>query len=163
MDPHGQRSINHRPCTLPALSFLSSVLPIYILTLEKFSLLLLLFSSKKIIEEGVVKSRKDLGRMVVNISTEGLWDFKSCKQSSLFNPRLDKMQSSVCCLEMYCLCYSKWIDPKMLVVLEKRSRQGHFLLVFILALDLSVCLLITQSNLSLVWLLPLCHWPGDAS
>ena len=36
----------------------------------------------------------------------------------------------------------------MLVVLAERSRQGHFMLVFILALDLSVCLLLTQCNLT---------------
>ena len=36
----------------------------------------------------------------------------------------------------------------MLVVLVERSRQGRFLLVFILALYLSVCLLITQYNLT---------------
>lgn len=38
----------------------------------------------------------------------------------------------------------------MLVVLAERARQGRFMLVFILALDLSVCLLITQCSLQWV-------------
>lgn len=51
----------------------------------------------------------------------------------------------------------------MLVVLAQRFRQGRFLLVLILALDLPVCLLITVCNTQLAWLFPLCYWPGGAS
>lgn len=51
----------------------------------------------------------------------------------------------------------------MLVVLAQRFRQGRFLLVLILALDLPVCLLLTMCNTQLVWLFPVCYWPGGAS
>lgn len=51
----------------------------------------------------------------------------------------------------------------MLVVFAERSKQGRSLLVFILALGLSVGLLVTLCDVQLVWLSPLCYWPGRAS
>lgn len=42
------------------------------------------------------------------------------------------------------------MDQRMLVVLAERCRQGHFLGVFILALDRSVGLLITQRSFQLL-------------
>ena len=76
--------INHRHRILTALSFLSSVLPGCTLISESFPLIVIvaLFLEKEIIKRGMVESGEDLGMMLGNMCTEGLWDFKSCKQNS---------------------------------------------------------------------------------
>lgn len=64
---------------------------------------------------------------------------RAANRTHLFNPRLDKMQSSAHCLEAHCFCCGKWIR-RCLFSLVERSRRGHFLLVSVLTLDVSVCL-----------------------
>lgn len=99
--------------------------------------------------------------MVVSMCTV-YGTLRAANRSHAFIPRLDKMPSSAHCLETLRFCCNKQIRRCFLSSTE-RSRQGRFLLVFILALDLTVCLPITQGGLKLVQVFPLYYWPGGTS